>query len=124
MGLNEIKLGLPVPYPADVILRQLIGPRLAQEVVELGEFYQPKDLLSMGLVNKVLPSEQVLTEAIKNAKTLGNMPQNAFARIKQNRTEGVKEQILSRLDEKENFFLSCWQDDEVRELLREAIKKF
>jgi len=124
MGLNEIKLGLPVPYPADALLRQLIGSRLAQEVVELGEFYQPEDSLSMGLVNKVFPVDQVLSEAINNAKILGNLPQNAFAQIKQNRTEGVKEQILSRLDEKEDFFLSCWQDDEVRELLREAIKKF
>lgn len=124
MGLNEIKLGLPVPYPADCILRQLIGPRFAQELMELGEFYQPEESLSMGLVNKVLPPEQILTESIESAKTLGNMPQKAFTRIKQNRTEDVKEQILSRLDEKKGFFLSCWQDDEVRELLKEAIKKF
>jgi enoyl-CoA hydratase/carnithine racemase len=32
IGLNEIKLGVPVPYVADCILRKLIGHRLARDV--------------------------------------------------------------------------------------------
>jgi enoyl-CoA hydratase/carnithine racemase len=33
IGLNEIKLGVPVPYLADIILRQIIGERSAKEMV-------------------------------------------------------------------------------------------
>jgi len=38
IGLNEIKLGVPVPYVADCILRKLIGHRLARDVMDSGGF--------------------------------------------------------------------------------------
>ena len=34
MGLNEIKLGVPVPYLADCVLQNLIGIRNSREIVE------------------------------------------------------------------------------------------
>jgi hypothetical protein len=40
VGLNEIRLGVPVPYLADCILRHLIGVRLARDVMDSGEFYR------------------------------------------------------------------------------------
>ena len=53
MGLNEIKLGVPVPYPGDVILKQIIGTRYAQMIMEMGEFFGPEQLMQMGMVNQV-----------------------------------------------------------------------
>ena len=48
MGLNEIKLGLPVPYLPDCLLRQLVGVRTARDMMETGEFYPAEELLKMG----------------------------------------------------------------------------
>ena len=59
VGLNEIRLGVPVPYLADCILRHLVGVRLARDVMDSGEFYPPATSLQMGLVDQVLPLEQV-----------------------------------------------------------------
>jgi len=36
----------------------------------------------------------------------------------------IEEQILKHLDEKEEFFVSCWYSDEGRKRLKEAIEKF
>ncbi|MHC4861235.1 MAG: enoyl-CoA hydratase/isomerase family protein [Planctomycetota bacterium] len=44
MGLNEVKLGVPVPYPGDCILRQIVGSRPAREIMEGGEFLPAEDL--------------------------------------------------------------------------------
>ena len=74
MGLNEIKLGLPVPYPADCILRQLVGARIAQEICYTGEFYGPDELFTMGLVDQVLSADELLDKAIEKAKLVGEMP--------------------------------------------------
>ena len=60
MGLNEIKLGVPVPYVADCILRSLVGFRHAREIMESGDFYQPETSFQKGLVDAVLPLENVL----------------------------------------------------------------
>ena len=71
MGLNEIKLGVPIPYPADCILRQIVGFRNAREIVDTGEFYLPDKLLQMGMVDLILPLDQLLFKSIEKAKLLG-----------------------------------------------------
>jgi enoyl-CoA hydratase/carnithine racemase len=124
MGLNEIRLGVPVPYPADCILRHLVGLRNAREVMGSGEFYQPEELFQIGLVDQVLPLGQVLPKSVEKARFLGGMPREAFAMIKRNRVEMVEAEILARLEEKERFFMECWYSDEARGRLREAMEKF
>jgi enoyl-CoA hydratase/carnithine racemase len=124
MGLNEIKLGIPVPYPGDCILRQVAGTRNAREIMSTGEFYHSEELLQIGMVDQVLPLDQVLPKAIEKAGLLGALPHEAFGMIKRNRVETVEAQVLAHLAEKEQFFIECWYSDEARVRLKEAIKKF
>jgi len=124
MGLNEIKLGVPIPYPADCILRQIVGFRNAREIVDTGEFYLPDKLLQMGMVDLILPLDQLLFKSIEKAKLLGALSQDAFAMIKRNRIEMVEAQVLTELKEKERLFLECWYSAETRKRLKEAIAKF
>lgn len=124
MGLNEIKLGVSIPYPADCILRNVVGARVARDIVESGEFYLPQQLITMGLVDCVLPLEDVLPKSIEKARMAGALPLKAFASIKQSRVEQVEVQIREKLKEKEELFLRLWFSDEAREQLRIAMEKF
>ena len=124
IGLNEVKLGVPVPYPADRMLRELVGARLARDIMEAGEFYGPEQALELGLVDRVLPLERVVEEAVEMAGELGALPGLAYGMIKGNRVETVRAEIMARGAEKEKTFIACWYTDPTRELLREAIKKF
>ncbi len=124
MGVNEIKLGVHVPYPGDYVLRQIVGARIAREAMESGEFYPAEQLLEMGMVDRVLPLDEVLPKAIEKAQSLGAFPQKAYAMIKHNRVETVEAQIRAQLEEKERFFIECWYSDETRQRLREAMEKF
>ncbi len=124
MGLNEIKLGVPVPYLADCVLRELVGTRYARDMMDTGEFYTPADSLRMGLVDQVLPAGDVMARAVDQARLLGAWPREAFALIKQNRVEQVGQRVLARREEKERLFLDCWYSEEARRRLREAIAKF
>ena len=124
MGLNEIKLGVPVPYTADWVLRSLVGTRAAREMTETGEFYRPEKLAEFGLVDLILPPEKVLDESVAKAQALGSMPADAYAVIKQNRVESIVVQVKKYAREKEELFLDCWYADEVRQLLQQAMEKF
>ena len=124
MGLNEIKLGLPVPYVADCILRSLVGIRHAREITDTGEFYQPEASLQMGLVDAILPLEDVLANALEKACIIGSYPENAFATIKRNRIEEIEEQIRAKLEEREQIFLSSWFSKPAQESLQEAAANF
>jgi len=124
MGLNEIQLGVPVPYVADCILQQVVGARNAREIAYTGQFYTPEALLQMGLVDRMLPLEQVRQQAIEKAEALGALPPAAFATIKRHHVETVEARILKRLAEKEQVFIERWYSGEARKRLREAMAKF
>ena len=124
MGLNEIKLGVPVPYPGDCILRQLVGFRHARDIMESGEFFEPDKLIQFGMADNVLPLDQVIPQSIEKAKLLGSFSQNVFQIIKRNRVEAVEARILKHLEKKEQLFVDCWYSDETRQQLKAAMKKF
>jgi len=124
MGLNEIKLGVPVPYVADCILRALVGYRNARQVMETGDFYSPDDSLRLALVDEVLPQEQVVSESIAKVRALGAMPGKAFSLIKGNRVDPVLAEIRGGLEDREHSFIESWYSESTRERLKEAARKF
>ena len=124
MGLNEIKLGVPVPYMVDCILRDLIGTQRGRDVLELGEFYPPEDLLRLGMVDLVVPVDEVLPASIEKIQALGEMPNAAYAIIKQNRVLPVQEKILATYETKKAKFIECWYSSEGRARLKKAAEKF
>jgi enoyl-CoA hydratase/carnithine racemase len=124
MGLNEIKLGVPIPYPGDCVLRQLIGIKMVREITDMGDFYDSKTLLQIGMVDEVVPIDQLLSTAIEKAHKLGSLPLDAFQKIKRNRIEAVEYQMRKNLAEKEKLFVESWYRDATRERLKEAMKKF
>jgi enoyl-CoA hydratase/carnithine racemase len=124
MGLNEVKLGVPVPYLADRVLTQLVGVRYAREIMEGGEFYGPDKLSAMGMVDRVLPIDQVVEQAVEWAAELGDMPGSAFERIKENRVERVAAEVAGCAEQKKQKFIECWYSEPAREQLREAMDKF
>ena len=124
MGLNEIRLGLPVPYPGECILRKVVGERHALEIMYTGEFYEPKESFRLGLVDQVVPVERVLPMSINKAKSIGVMSCDAFGMIKHNRVEEVEAQIRKQLDKRQKFYVECWFSEQAQELLKEIAKKF
>ena len=124
MGVNEVKLGVPMPYPADRIIRDLLGGRTARNVMDAGDFYPPEELLRMGWVDRVLPLADVIPKSIERALELGSLAPEGFSGIKRNRTEPVVAQVLSRLEEKERSFVDAWFSDAARARLEDAMTAF
>lgn len=124
MGFNVVKLGIPVPYLVNCILRQIVGARITRDIADSGKFYPPEQLFKMGLVDCVLPLKDVLLKSIEKAHLLSALPQNAFAITKYNRIETVKGQILAQLAKKEQHFVECWFSEETRKNLEAAMEKF
>jgi enoyl-CoA hydratase/carnithine racemase len=124
MGLNEIKLGVPVPYLADCVLQSIVGTRYARDMMDTGEFYAPADALRMGLVDAVLLVGDVLPKAVEKARLLGAWTPSAFALIKRNRVEQIERRVLAQREEMERLFVDCWYSDEARQRLKEAMDKF
>lgn len=124
IGLNEIKLGLPVPFVADRILRDLVGSRGARDVMAAGDFYTPEDAEKLGLVDRVIAADQIRAASIAWAETLAAKPAAAYRQIKSNRTGPILAEIEERMHREEAALLECWYSETAQGLLREAAEKF
>jgi enoyl-CoA hydratase/carnithine racemase len=78
----------------------------------------------MGIVDKILPIENVVKAAVEHADTIGGHPKVGYEIIKQNRVEVIAEAVKAREDQKEMVFIESWYSNEARERLKAAMKKF
>jgi len=72
-GQPEVKLGLIPGYGGTQRLPRLIGKGRAVEMIISGRMVGAEEALQMGLVNKVVPPEQVLEEAEKMLRAILTM---------------------------------------------------
>jgi len=124
IGLNEIKLGVAVPYLADSALRLICGDRIATEMFYNGEFLDPAKAKEVGLVDAVLPSEELIPKALEKVASIGSYYSKAFRAIKANRIGVVRDLYANNRTHDEDTFLDLWFDEKARKGLAEAIKKF
>ena len=124
MGLNEVNIGVPVPYLADLMLRQLIDQRAADEIVFGGELIIPEKARDIGLVSDIVPEESLEARAIETVAAMSLKPQQAMRQIMENRTETVRRKFERNRDAKRAAMMDCWFRPEVQQMLAEAAKKF
>lgn len=125
MGLNEVKIGIPTPYLADLMLRQLVGDRVATEMLYSGTFYSPDQALQMKLVDQVQPQESVLPAMIEKISDLASCPAlEAFQAMKKARTEDIVEKYQQNIKSYNEIFVDCWFSDATQNALKKAAEKF
>ena len=63
LGLPEIKLGIIPGFGGTQRLPRIIGPSKAAELILTGEIITSEQALALGLVNRVVPAQEVLQDA-------------------------------------------------------------
>jgi enoyl-CoA hydratase len=82
VGLSEVLLGVPVPACLLEIFRHAIGPRATERLAATGENLPFERALSAGLIDRLVPAESLLEEAVARATFLAGRPREAHAAIK------------------------------------------
>jgi enoyl-CoA hydratase/carnithine racemase len=84
----EVSLGLSVTNGATRLLPVAVGPLRAKQLVMLGDPIDATTALTMGLVNEVVASDEVLPHAQAWAQRLAAQPPAALAMAKQALNDG------------------------------------
>lgn len=122
-GLNEVKLGLPVPYAVDLMLRQAVGDGAATRMQFGGEFIDAARAGEIGLLHGTFPKEEVEGRALEHLQELARLPQPALAAMKAVRTEEFSRLYAANGKRWNREFVACWFMPQTQELLREAAQK-
>jgi len=124
LGLNEIKLGLPVPYLALMILDQVVSHPIALEIIYHGEFVKAEKAFDMGLVDEIVAPGSAVGRAVDRIKAITRHPPGAFALMKATQVASIKAKFAENHVEQHERFLDCWFSKETQVLLEEAASKF
>ncbi len=124
MGVNEIKIGVPVPYLADLILRQIVGDRIATEMIYTGEFLNPEQAQALGLVDDLFSEADMELKAIEKIAAIADRTREAFTFVKKNRVAEIERRFEQYAESRLDRFLHCWFQPQVQALLHQAAEKF
>ena len=124
IGLNEIQIGLPVPYLADLMLRQVVGDRAATEMEYLGALLMPEEAQAAGVVDGVCSEDEVEARALAHIEAVAALPPSGFPLTKQHRVKDMAAQFLAGRESINQAFMDCWFMPSTQALLKEAATKF
>jgi enoyl-CoA hydratase/carnithine racemase len=124
IGLNEVQLGVPVPYLADLILRQIVGDRTATEMLYTGTMMPTTAALEVGLVDEMAQEGDLEQKAIEKIANLAKLSRDGFTAIKANRTDPIRKAYQAGFAKKNAQFVDCWFSKKVQKLLFKAAEKF
>jgi enoyl-CoA hydratase/carnithine racemase len=124
IGLNELNLGVPVPYLTDLILRQIVGDRVATDMIYQGSIMPLTDAKDTGLIDEICDPETVEDNAVQKANILAAFQGPAFSAVKATRVEAIRLRYEQHHQQMNDVFLDCWFSEPVQQKLAEAARKF
>jgi 2-(1,2-epoxy-1,2-dihydrophenyl)acetyl-CoA isomerase len=120
LGTAFRNVGFSGDFGGSWLLQRLVGTGKAKELYLGGEIIMADEAHTIGMVNKVVPHDQLMDEALKLADHMAAGPALAYARMKENINKGATMDFASALDaEAMNMQLSGMTQDH-----QEAAKAF
>jgi Delta3-Delta2-enoyl-CoA isomerase len=122
IGLNEIPVGIVMPEFIYQVLAYWMGKGKAFQHIAEGRLISANKALGVGLVDRVVPAEDVLRIAIEQLKTYMALDSNTWVQSKKN----MRFEYLPDLDvdeDKITDMLQQWFKPETRELMSNLVAK-
>ncbi|MBW1761659.1 MAG: crotonase/enoyl-CoA hydratase family protein [Deltaproteobacteria bacterium] len=82
IGMNEVAIGMTLPYFAVEIARQRLTPAYFNRGTILAEMYSPQEAVSPGFLDRVVAADQLLVTARETAAALTKLDMPAHAATK------------------------------------------
>jgi enoyl-CoA hydratase len=113
IGVPELLVGVPFPPLVFEILRAVVPSQNLRTIAFLGQSYTPAVAVTMGLIDEVVPAEQLLADACVAATRLGAIPPESFVLNKRQLRKHTLDWLAANPDLDEACF-ATWKSDEVR----------
>jgi enoyl-CoA hydratase len=98
IGLNEVKIGLTVPWFAIELARQRLARAEFDAAVGCARMYTPAEAVRAGFLDKVVPAKQLRTAALEQASALAELNAEAHAATKLRVREGALRRLRTAIE--------------------------
>lgn len=111
------QIGLTPDGGCSYFLPRKVGMARAVEIMMLSQEFNADDAAAIGLVNKVVPDEQLMDEALKWADQLAAGPTKALGAIKQLACRAFEEDIIKHLSLEHTYLGQASRSFDFREAI-------
>jgi enoyl-CoA hydratase len=122
IGLNEIQIGVPLPWSVSVLIRATLPPTSWTEVALFGNNFKDEEAMRLGLAHGVAEPETFEDAALERLSRLAEKDPHAFAATKR----ALREPFLSEMNAQESHradeFRAAWFSPETRERRRKIVE--
>jgi 3,2-trans-enoyl-CoA isomerase len=123
LGLNEVQVGLPLPPVILSGLKSLIGTRQAERLAVGGLLISPEEAARIGLVDEVVPGDQVVKRAIEWGRGLLALPVDAMASTRRRARAHLFELFGAPFDLELDQVNATWWSPEAQTTLRVLVDR-
>jgi enoyl-CoA hydratase/carnithine racemase len=109
------KLGLCPEFGSSKLLPEMIGYPRAAELLFFGESFSAEQAFDMGLINKVLPSADLMAYAYAQAAKLVVLPASSLRTTKRLMKARYADAVIAQMIEENKYFSAMLQSPEAKE---------
>ncbi|MDJ0928404.1 MAG: enoyl-CoA hydratase/isomerase family protein [Gammaproteobacteria bacterium] len=121
IGLNEVQVGLPIPAPIVTAMVELVGYRTARRLTTRGLMIPMAEAQALGLVDELVPDEQVVGRAIAWCEEMNDLPPIAMNTTRQQLNAFRLASLDSQYDV--DTVTSHWFSDETQASMRALVAR-
>jgi enoyl-CoA hydratase/carnithine racemase len=123
LGLNEVQVGIPLPPVIFAGLKRLIGGRQAERLTVGGLLISPDEAARIGLVDEIVPLDQVVSRTIEWSRGLLALPVDAMALTRRRARADLFELFAASLDAEIDEAIAGWWSAEAQTTLRVLVQR-
>ncbi|XP_030654666.1 enoyl-CoA delta isomerase 1, mitochondrial isoform X1 [Nomascus leucogenys] len=123
IGLNETQLGIIAPFWFKDTLENTIGHRAAERALQLGLLFPPAEALQVGLVDQVVPEEQVQSTALSAIAQWMAIPDHARQLTKAMMRKATASRLITQRDADVQNFVSLISKDSIQKSLQRYLQR-
>lgn len=118
-----VKVGLHPDWGGTYFLPRIVPPNIACEMFFLGDAIDAQRALALGLVNRVVPDDQLAAETARLAERLRDAPPESIAAAKHAVYMSHHAELEEMLQYETEAQLRCFQTNDAREGVRAFLEK-
>lgn len=122
-GQPEVNLGLISGWGGTQRLPRLVGKTRASEMLLVGEQISAAQALTIGLVNRVVPDDSLLAEAMALGQKLLAKSPVALAKIKETIERGLSLTLTEGLQVEAGCYVEAYTSEDAKEGIRAFLEK-
>jgi Delta3-Delta2-enoyl-CoA isomerase len=121
IGLNEVKVGVPLPWTVTRLLRAAVNPPALGRIALLGRNFKDDEAVEAGLVDELADADGFEAACLARLEEFADKDRFALATTKASLREGVLAEMMAQERERLPRFLDGWFQETTQARIRETV---